>query len=470
MSQSDARMSWKGLASQFDPAFVRLNATKIAPTPSAIVLKAGEDSKVETDRFVASFMEAMKDDVRAMQVAATAAASALGPSTVYIDDEATKVIAPIIERMRAPIATPEPSTEDTTVTNNSSAKVEPLCTHPKQEKPCSCSIPLWTRQLTWLSDADDEFMRRGYRWYSEEDNYALDYCHAMLLDSELLPSLVRAQPLVVENSLGHSSVHRGYTYYELQGQLRRIYEMTLGRAMLPFLALSILRVLPETWDADAKREPWHDYRDTVLYQTMIATACAGTVRRHGEMSCFPHNSFFDVPDFGWPLMPWVQKGESRIPNKLLQRGLQFGKETMVGRGKLPFDKFVASRKGVRRRLKRGERDVDEEEARTALGRRGLPNEVVDAIIDMADEEGQPWRLVVKDDPLHPANRKVLDSYLEYCWKLLARCWVGLHALDGHDAAATYMERMVREAVEVLGCGKEHCTKHLHWCSWCTLVS
>lgn len=475
MSPAEGRIPWKCLASQFEPAFVRLNATEIASTPSAIVTKKDMNSEADLTVFVIAVMEVMTEDIKKMQIAAAGsaiAASAITASDVYIDDDATKLISPTIERMRAPVLKAGSSSSHHVASSPeeaASANAHSLCTHNK-EAACACPIPLWTRQVSWLSEADDTFMTRGFKWYLDEHNYGLDYFQAMLLhEDELLPSLERSRPLVAENSLRGQSVYRSYTYFDLHSSLRIVYESTLKRALMPILAFNILRELPETWDADAKRQPWHDYRDTSLYQTTIATSCAATTRGHGDMSSFPHNSFFDVPDFRWKLMPWVQREASLIPDKLLPRGLEFGKEKMVGRGKLPFDSFIASRKGLRRRLRRGERDVDEAEARTSLGGKGLPTEVVDAIIDMADEEGQPWKLVVRDDPLHPANRRVLDSYLEYCWKLVARCWLGLDALDGHDYAVRYMQNLLREAVEVLGSVDEHC-KQKTWCGWCTIVS
>jgi hypothetical protein len=58
--------------------------------------------------------------------------------------------------------------------------------------------------------------------------------------------------------------------------------------------------------------------------------------------------------------------------------------------------------------------------------RGLPAELVLEIMETAEYGdygpiGPTARLVIPDDPFHPANGDELAKYVGYCWQLLVRC-------------------------------------------------
>lgn len=199
------------------------------------------------------------------------------------------------------------------------------------------------------------------------------------------------------------------------------WAVMIENAMRVYVTLNIIFLLPQTWDPKTKLKPWHDYRDTVHYQRMIQD-CTGTAtgsRYEGQRSStfvnheptsFAHRDFFDIPDRNLILMPWSTERGRVIKTQTHGSGLL---------GCMPFSAFINSKPGPRRQLPRGRREVDLQVARGALRRRGLPTEIVDMIIDWADE--RPWRFKVRDDPLHPDNHDVLKHYLNYLWELMVVC-------------------------------------------------
>lgn len=367
---------------------------------------------------------------------------------LFIDDAAARRIASTLKRQRRIRC--KPHWGDESYRKVYSPDTFRLCTHDKQDSSCTCLVPLWTRQLTPLHERFTNPPKGGYNWRIDEHNIARDYSTALLHHEDMLP-LLQMHRLVKQAKPSSSEYHPRNTYYK-----------TFRCALMPFLALNLLLEMPETWDPEAKGKPWHDYRDTAFYQIMMKYSCNGNTEYGDTLEFFPNNSFFDVPDDNWPLMPWVKKAKSRVPHKIARGAYDFRKDPKVDYGALPFDRFVASRKTVPRRLPHGQHELDEVEVSISLRRRGLPAELIDIIIGMVDVEEQPWELVIKDDPLHPSNRRVLESYLDYCWHLMVCSWLASEDFGGNDTSATQLEEMVREAVRWLICQASHNPYQHRW--------
>lgn len=450
MPPPDKSLPWKSLASRFEPSFVRLNAAKIALTPSDITFIPDEETRIQIRAFVRSFAEALDKDMQSLKKTIPAPDEA---DELFISDGAARRIAPTIKRLRSVDKKPEYDRPHREVYCMNTSR---LCTHGQKDDACVCLVPLWTRHVTPLWDFYEGHPRDRYR---EDYSIGHDYTLALLLHEEIVPVL-KIHKLLEQEKLPDGRHHPRYSY-------RSVFY----RAMLSFMALNLLLEMPATWDAGAKTQPWHDYRDTAFYQIMMAAICCGEVGWEAQMSAWPHNSFFDVPDDKWPLMPWLKKAKSRLAHRLVCNDQLYGKYSRVAFGALPFDRFVASRKGIRRRLAPGERDMDEDEARVCLRRRGMPVEIVNMIVDMAKfDEENPWRLEVQDDPLHPENRKALKSYLDYCWRLMVCSRIAWEDSDTYGTAANHSERLALEALLRLGCKNERSNNDNRYeCNWCLAI-
>lgn len=499
MPLTDRRLPWQRLASTFEPAFARVSSATISPTPCKIVRKGGEDATKEASIFVQCVMEAILEDVTKLQSEIAPAASS-GCADILIDDASTKRITRTIKRLRLLHRTPRGTCP---YTKRYCKDPGNLCTHSKRAR-CDCVVPLWTRQTASLGKVYEAPMLKRYHSLSCDDDrtIAFDYCSALLLHEDLAP-LLRIHKLLLEQPPTESWLASGRRHLQwtcdmalkrlLQpyGQIPRMpetdtqvsrinrrrslqtmYERTFRRTLLSYLTLNLLLAMPETWDPEEKCEAWHDYRDIDLYQVMVLTACKGGMigANNGvEMSSFPHGSFFDVPDRWWFLMPWIQTPESNEPRSVFHAkwSADTHEQSLVDPGALPFESFV----GGSGKVRRGEHDSSPErnEARVALASKGLPCELVDIVMDLVEEE-QPWRLAIKDDPLHPANRRMLKNYLEYCWRLMACCWVALQDIDDDNQGTVTggMEDIVSEAVQLLGGVSGPCLSRTCWCQWCRL--
>ena len=196
----------------------------------------------------------------------------------------------------------------------------------------------------------------------------------------------------------------------------------LRTALYAYIALNLLCVKPETWPCyqtkkkaiRSDREQPVDYRLTAMYQRMVIYC---TATQDFDVHALPHRLFFGITHGA--LKP--------------ERG-HWGHEYLVGRFPLStcYEKEAQGKHAPNR--------SDVESIEGMLRGRGLPMELVVDIMELAEYKVAS-RLVIPDDPLHPANAEELRKYLGYCWRLMVRC----------DELANVCERPIDWKEEVRDC-------------------
>lgn len=196
--------------------------------------------------------------------------------------------------------------------------------------------------------------------------------------------------------------------------------MFLGRALVAYIALNIIRCFPEMWDPEAGRTDETDYRHTRMYQIMLRRVTEA--RWPSGPTVYPHNQFFGIPRDHF--IPGGMK--SRIDKQHWLRRTDILYDHF---GVLSYNGFLNLEGEFTKRYLPLESDV--ESVRQALFLRGLPMEIVLMIMNFADYK--PERaLKVPHDPLHPINRAEMNQYLDECWKIIIGCDIMFQVVCGRE--------------------------------------
>ncbi|KAL4805378.1 hypothetical protein BDV18DRAFT_140788 [Aspergillus unguis] len=205
------------------------------------------------------------------------------------------------------------------------------------------------------------------------------------------------------------------------------------RALDAYLGLNIIDCFPELWDpgSGCRRqddrsaqdlEIADEYRNTAFYQRVLYSATKDSV---AVIPTIPHQQFFgdsgdDHSSFNiklahrWPALTKLTEGK-----KLSRRNMLVDSNPdEFPFGLVPFDVSMNCQDGERPYLVSAD---DIAQVREVLYEKGLPMELVLHIMDFAGLKTPQRRLLIANDPFHPANREDLDKYMRFCWLTLVRC-------------------------------------------------
>ncbi|KAL4907782.1 hypothetical protein BDW74DRAFT_112569 [Aspergillus multicolor] len=245
------------------------------------------------------------------------------------------------------------------------------------------------------------------------------------------------------------------------------WEALYRSALDAFLTLNIIACFPELWDSECMKEngemggSWgtlmeDEYRNTALYQRLVQRC---TWPGESIVPTYPHLDFFGIPERHprnayfefdgalareWPALRLVaekerqrQRQEEEKMEKLRSPGLvAFGDEQKAEKkklekeksqrvraargkfpvGQVPYDVFLNSTTPVPHLPSAH----DIQQVSEILYKKGLPPELIQPIMAMADYDTPQRCLPVPHDPFHPDNRDELTTYLASCWGIIVR--------------------------------------------------
>ncbi|GKZ30290.1 hypothetical protein AbraIFM66950_008626 [Aspergillus brasiliensis] len=226
------------------------------------------------------------------------------------------------------------------------------------------------------------------------------------------PNLQLAMCLIIRGEM--DTVLRACAHPDLHRLTTTGWQMLYRKALHSYIALNIAYCFPSAWDPEARKTEKRDYRNTILYQRMLfeCTTDDGSsefiLDMHRRFFGIDRGQFYEaralqVDEYqGWK--GWVSNYEASLKRDIYG---ELSIEEFLTLGNVPL-LFVP-------------RETDVGEVRWILSYAGkLPFELVLIIMELADYT--PRRsLEVPHDPLHPANRRALDQYLEHCWQIIVRC-------------------------------------------------
>ncbi|KFG83944.1 hypothetical protein MANI_020711 [Metarhizium anisopliae] len=281
---------------------------------------------------------------------------------------------------------------------------------------CGCVIPYCERQAAaflreYVPNPCFQFFQ-----HNAEAFYNLEILKLLLLYGEMDPILRICAHPEIDYENWH---HVGPCYDEFPDVgWDRIYINALDA----YLCLNIVYCFPEVWEPASGRTARQDYRNTYMYQRVMASCTS--FRATSEVPALPHRQFFGV---------------SNDETYRKRRGDVSWERCKPGHGILPWKEFLAE--------ERLTPDPVVESfainyACKVLMDKGLPAELVSSILDYVDHATQN-RLEKPLDPFHPVNGHQLRRYLTYCWQLIIRCSMLAHALGMNlDWKAIVSERLV----------------------------
>ncbi|KAJ6790359.1 hypothetical protein PWT90_08555 [Aphanocladium album] len=405
------------LASKWQPDFVLVSNRKYTARPSRIAIKLKnyvpfytsiDEESPSSSKFAKAFRECAVAEAQQLMRRFDHLSKPIKPTDIIIDDAVAMRITPHLLHFRASLhdgspyslKQPPPSTD---------API-PLCTH-QQGLECGCILPLMYRRLSAFCSAEN----------TKGDFSTAPKVHSYL--SEVVLSI-----LITENEMQPvisivASPYKKLTYMDrvrggsVLGCRCDIYEHVLRAAMFPYIILNALCQRRETWDPAAKLQPWHDYRDTNLYQVLISRVKGGLKPKSSILTYRRlHQSFFEMPET-WSLMPFKLKKVNLPPVRI--SSVDAEDSSRVELGTMPFSSFAGSNKARRAEMKWVNSKFQGDSTAKLLHDKGLPMEIIDIIVALAEED--TWKFAVPDDPLNMRNRPVLLKYLRRCWDIILLC-------------------------------------------------
>ena len=187
----------------------------------------------------------------------------------------------------------------------------------------------------------------------------------------------------------------------------------------------MIYAFPETWDFSSGRDETHDYRNSRVYQALLASilTCDAT-----PVVKYPHSQIFgaEPPHRAWLTEDWWRRFGSFTDE---EGDLD---ETSALYGRISYDEFLIL-EGLNQQMPQYDPDQhDIAEVQSILRAQGLPTELVLDIMECA-EYSTKRGVKVPHDPFHPDNRDRLRSYINHCWQLLVRCEMLTKELDVTEA-------------------------------------
>lgn len=419
---NEEHLPWEKIASHFQPAFVHLTPAKISVKTSNFTTEFEHRWKLKADKNIREFLEVLKTTLKAdaekLRLSLPEDVPPVQINEPAIDDEAAHAISVDMQRYLRPIVSRRSCFRDKPDVKKIYFDLKELSSticHHDIATQCDCLLPSKARTPSIYKPV-------ARRTYDNEWRDRTPGSRAFAINA-LGALLKNQQPLPVMRLFHHFDLGHVRWYNEFSQCFDRLFEACLA----PYLTLNILLARPETWHPKFKKKPWHDYRDTALYQTMVNRCTHPTKVWETRLCCTVyhlHRDFFDVPDINWVLMPWGRKSKSRLPERWWSAARC--DEPRVEFGTLPFSSFISSSsRKSRRQVGIDDIAVDVNTVRCFMAYKGLPPEITDIILSMANAVDLTYHLRVPDDPLHPHNLCFLEGYLDRCWKTMVACYVAM---------------------------------------------
>lgn len=432
MAHNTSSLPWETLTSRWEPSFVRLSNTQYHRRPSTIEIRLGTQPDFWASResrlpdlpslsgFATTFRDCAVAEARQLrQRLSRFAKPANNLNDIIISAPVARRITPHLLKYRTSLeeesscALPKPHPRpDASI---------PLCTH-QTGLACGCILPLpYRRWAAFCVPLETNHDSQGTIDILPTDAFFSQVVLAILLSQDEI------QPILRLVASSNDVVDAKSAVSQSSGSIGcyRAYRSVLREAMRPYILLNAFYQLRETWHPDAKREAWHDYRDTDLYQTLMCLVKGGLAPVSGShASLGPHQSFFEMPE-AWSLMPFTIKKPTLAPIRI-RSGTW---DTRLPMGTMPFSSFAGRNAARRAEMKLVDSQFHSQSTARFLQDKGLPMEIVDMIIPLAERD--TWHFAVSDDPLNIRNRPSLLRYLQRCWDIILLCTLFLEK-QGHD--------------------------------------
>ncbi|KAJ5899312.1 hypothetical protein N7495_004056 [Penicillium taxi] len=184
-----------------------------------------------------------------------------------------------------------------------------------------------------------------------------------------------------------------------------------------YIGLNVALRFPEMWDTTAGKTDETDYRHTGFYQCTLQNCTRSVCFCSSMATSYPHQKFFGIPD-----KHFSESGNVSIDeNHWLCRTDMFNKSGSSRLhshvGILLFDEFLNLEHALPENTPYSyQPETSDVIFVKQVLRSYLPLELVLDIMDLAD-----YKVKIRHDPLHPANRTELKKYLDLCWQLVIGC-------------------------------------------------
>lgn len=436
MAHNTSDLPWEALTASWEPNFVRLSNLKLTHTPSTIQITYKKYQKTHQSlryvlpdlvKFAQSFRECAVAEALRLTPTRPTHSKRTKLTDIIISKAVARRITPHVRRYRASL----PEDDEIAIKKPSSSQRAPttLCTHSFGIS-CGCILPLpYTRLAAFCP-------RLGYDHCIPEEVDASDVNRKLsgailailLTQNEIQPILAAVGSAdYIDPMMGITT--RGDSSWLPDSTL--MFKSVLREAVRPYITLNALCQMRETWHPAAKLQPWHDYRDTDVYQQLVTNIKGRLEPELGAVAKpyhWYHRRFFEMPE-AWSLMPFMGKRHDLPPVRFDPTSGFLPKRLPLGT--MPYASFAGSNRDRRAKLKWVKSKFQAPFASKFLHDKGLPMEIVDVIISLANDS--TWDFVVPDDPLNNKNRPVLLRYLQHCWDTIVLCTL---LLGRHDMEQT----------------------------------
>ncbi|KAK8861893.1 hypothetical protein PGQ11_008128 [Apiospora arundinis] len=196
------------------------------------------------------------------------------------------------------------------------------------------------------------------------------------------------------------------------------WDLLIQDALPAYIGLRFIQSFSNIWErGPGDVGPRPDFRQTRMYQGMVRNSTMSGYK--SGIPSYLHKKFFGIQDGQFNNYPELRdKDRWRVDQVRGHSGYQL----ILGR--VPYDEFLE----VEKEVPYMPSSEEVEEVRSALFAQGLPAELTDIILELAEYHGERRALEVPHDPFHEKNREQLDRYLRECWKVLMRCDMMARAL------------------------------------------
>ncbi|KAH7122278.1 hypothetical protein B0J11DRAFT_334727 [Dendryphion nanum] len=256
-----------------------------------------------------------------------------------------------------------------------------------------CFLPHWLSSLNTITTSV---------WGTKDTEYIMHLLKTLIIYGEMEPLLRLASHTDAQRYIDASFLVGDHSWSNIQ-----------NHALMSYLCLNVLILKPELHDDTSRVQRLEqmksngettppkdefDYRFTYAYQ--ITLLGCNHDDDGSDVASYPHQQFFGALPHMYKYSMWsVNNCGLKNPKDLCQETYK--------------DVYVPHL-------------MDAAVVIDALGKKGLPTELTLQILKLADYTAGR-KLPVPNDPFHPANRKELRHYLQYCWNTLIRTNILLKA-------------------------------------------
>ncbi|KAG8425391.1 hypothetical protein J3458_002096 [Metarhizium acridum] len=421
MAHQAHNIPWQALTSHLKPVFRRYDGADGDKMSNFYVCYKPQQGKQLT-YFVTAFAQNIEHHTQCERSKHPEMYSAPARRDLILTDAVAKKLAPTVLRLRQRSLADSDGRDrytgqpfDQSMSNDATRL---FCRHKDGQLGfgCGCVIPYCERQAAaflreYVPNPCFQFFQQN-----AEAFYNLEILKLLLLYGEMDPILRICAHPEVDYENWH---HVGPCYDEFPDVgWDRIYI----NAIDAYLCLNICYCFPEIWEPASGRTSRQDYRNTYMYQRVMANCTS--FRATSEVPALPHRQFFGV---------------SNDETYRQRRGDVLWQRCKPGHGVLPWKEFLAEERLTPDPVV--ESSAINYACKILMDKR-LPAELVSSILDYVDSPTQN-RLEKPLDPFHPVNGHQLRRYLTYCWQLIIRCGMLAGALGMNlDWKAIVSERLV----------------------------